>query len=323
MTVLGDPYVVVLGEFDDTDLHHLVECLAGRGVQTKWFELGRPAEEYDVTWALADLPVLQSRDLVIDATCLDGAIAVVFKLARMYERNLTTLDLGTAADNAFGAREWNATLLNGIQRLIDVTKTRTYGSPRELTWHDWKPLLLARASRYGFRVPATVLTTQLTGRITERIVGKSINANRFIDRERAFPTAEIDAAVIGALKEHRTPVPSLLQALIVRKHELRLVVFGRHVVRAVVAPTDESIDIRYSERVVLLGLDVVDDGEHPALKLATEHGLSYCCLDMIADENDDEWLVDVTPRGSWYWTEDPQAMNLTHEIVRLIVMEDA
>src|SRR5438128_1782431 len=120
MALSDPPYVVLFGAYDDTDLQHLAACLVERGVQAEWFQLGRAAEEYGVSWTLTGLPDLRWRGVAVDISRLDSAIGVVFKLARVHERDLATVRLGSGADDAFGAREWNTTFLNAIQILIDT-----------------------------------------------------------------------------------------------------------------------------------------------------------------------------------------------------------
>jgi hypothetical protein len=296
--------VCIIAEYDDPDLARLTALLEGVGVEAHVFELGRPADEYDIVWDVGVPPVLIHAHQTLDATTMNRCESVLFKLSSIDERPLVTLKMEPESDRRFAIREWHSTLMNALQALLDVVGVPSYGSPLQALWHDWKPLLLGQA-RERTSIPQTQIATRFTDLWSSRhaFVAKAINANPTIDDQRYFPTVSLSSDLVAELALHRSPAPTLVQQRLDREREIRRFVFGPVVLRVELDASRDYLDIRYAPDLRIDAVTVEPTGSTGLGSFLADRGFTYCAVDSILDETGREWLTDVTPRGSWFWLE--------------------
>jgi len=308
--------VVLIGEFDDSDLIRVRDQFATADHEVTFLPLGLSADDYEVSWEIGNSPVISHADTSIDVEVLNMSHGVLFKLWTMDERPLVASNLKDPSDRPFAEREWNATLLCAIQTLLGSTTSLTYGSPREAAWHDWKPFVLGEAIRAGLHVPATRIATAHAD-FAESVV-KSVNANPSVADSEYFPTTAVTSEVGLALRES-TGVPNLVQKRVRRERERRVIVVGDRLLTVEFRVDSDVIDARYLDHFEITDAAITPARASALGRFAQHMGFSYCCFDCIIDSRNYEWLIDVTPRGSWQWLEeedDPTISRLVAEILR-------
>lgn len=308
--------VTLIGEFDDLDLDRLRRELEHCGHEVHFLPLGRYADEYEIAWDLSDSRIVRHGTTTVTLSTLNDSHAILFKLWTMDERPLVAIEPEDGDDHAFAAREWKAALSSALDHLLARTSSRAYGSPREASWHDWKPRMLAEAVQFGCRVPQTAIAMNLNANAQSSVV-KPINANPLVFDGSYFPTTAIDEEIALALKT-RTGVPNLVQHRVRRDRERRSILLGDRLLTIEFRLAVDIVDARYAEAFDII--DIVDSPASSTLlgRFAHTMGFSYCCFDCIIDANSTEWLIDVTPRGSWHWIEDDNDPTVSQLIVEVL-----
>jgi hypothetical protein len=309
--------LTLIGEFDDLDFKRLSSEAERNKIEVALLPLGLKAERYDLQWPVVGAPSVSSHDFHVSLEVLNASRAVFFKLWTMDERPLAAVEADDPPDQHFAEREWSAALKNAVECLMQGTSASTYGSPRETTWHDWKPFVLSRASSYGIRVPPTVIATSFDA-ISGEHVAKAINANPQIEAGRYFPTTALHDELLSVLYQ-RSGVPTLAQQKIRRQLERRIILLGDKLIVIDFKVPDEIIDARYAEEISIDEIRRESATRSSLGRLGHDLGFSYCCFDCLIDEAGEEWLVDITPRGSWHWLEDERDPVISREILRTIM----
>ncbi len=309
--------VVLIGEYDDEDLARLRKILGRRGVDVSFLPLGLSSKEYRIEWIFGRGPVIEACGTVLDRAVMERSQGTLFKLARMDERVLSAYSNGTDAEIEFAHREWNASLLNAIEALIRSSTSPTYGSPRDTSWHHWKPFALQKAIELGIRVPKTIITNSPDLALSNPLVTKSINSNAFVEAGRYFPTSRIDDSLLHLISGQRLEVPSIFQSEIIKDNEIRTIVFGETAFERLIKSSSSNVDFKYAEdrSVSSIGRSSRTDA---LIQLASYLGLTYCCFDTMVGRDGIEWLVDVTPRGSWHYYETAEKFGMSEEVASLL-----
>jgi hypothetical protein len=309
--------VILFGEYDDEDIRLLCSVLEDLGAEVIFFALGLPSDQYSIQWDIGKQPVIESDGVVIDHSTVRRSRSLLFKCARMDERVLTEYSNGSDSEIAFAHREWDTSLLNAIESLIQAATYPTYGSPRNLSWHHWKPFALHTAAELGIPVPETVLSNRPTSKLWHGVVAKAVNSNALIEPGRFFPTSRLDSEILKSISGERLEVPSVFQEEIIRDYEIRTVVLGANAYERSVRSPTLHVDIKYAEETFTSGVprSLRTDA---LVHLASSLGITFCCFDTMVDMKGCEWLVDITPRGSWHYYESPDSLELSTEIANLL-----
>lgn len=309
--------VVLIGEYDDEDIARLHIILNRRGVEVSFLPLGLSSQEYRIEWIFGQEPVIEACGTVLNGAVMERSQGALFKLARMDERVLSDYSNGTEAEIDFAHREWDASLLNAIETLTRSSTSPTYGSPRDTSWHHWKPFALHKAIELGIRVPKTIITNSPDLALSNPLVTKSINSNALVEAARYFPTSRLDDILLHSISGQRLEVPSIFQSEVIRESEIRTIVFGENAFERKVKSSSSNVDIKYAEdrSVSSIGRSSRTDA---LIHLTSSLGLTFCCFDTIVDMTGIEWLVDVTPRGSWHHYETEEKFEISEEVASLL-----
>lgn len=307
----------LIGRSTDEDLLALKLELETQGNQVSFFELGHSAESYRIEWRSPQLPLLGFAELELSISHLEQRQAALFKVSRTDNTPLIDVSLGDSQESAFARREWRAAVLAALTVLLDTTTCRTYGSPRDLTWQDWKLVTLWRASAAGIAVPRTLIAQQFSPNdLPAQVVAKAINGNPSIDSERFFGSTLLQREILDDVLQTRTAVPSYLQDVVDRDFEARVVVLGdSSVARAIYANFEAGeIDVRYAADITVEPVEL--SIERDLVRLCKALSIGYSCFDIIVDRAGTEWLVDATPQGSWFWLD--EAAHSKRSVTRVV-----
>lgn len=304
--------VVALGAPDDEDISLLQAAGSAAGVDV----IAIPVEQVappQLLWRWPMTPRLVLDDIVLDESLLADATAILYKRARMDDRPRIREGAWEADDGPFAQREWRTAIDCAVACLLDGASAPVVGHPRELLLNDWKPYLLTVAATMGARVPPSCITTDISAWDTSPTVAKAINANPNIDAGRYFPTSPISTADLTDLSRTTADVPMLLQQQVERQYEIRVLAMRNRLFPRRLDVDESIVDIKYAAGVRRSPCAPPHHAEVLS-RLMTWAGLTYCCFDILVDTNNQEWLVDITPRGSWYLADD-ETMTLTTEIL--------
>ncbi len=95
---------------------------------------------------------------------------------------------------------------------------------------------------------------------------------------------------------------------------------GRTIVLAL-RPSNSDVDIRYTTRQEMAPeLADLPDGLITALgELASAFALNYCTFDLLLDADDQYWLIDITPSGSWAYYEEAEQPFLSELLAEILI----
>jgi len=213
-------------------------------------------------------------------------------------------------ERLFEEREW-ASLLHGLfleveQRFPDLT---WINPPSVTAVAGEKYQLLATADLDDLIVPRFSVSTQssLPPSASGQFVCKALSEDESINGSTTYCTAVLDAETRSAIP-FRTDCPSLIQERVAIDHELRVYhLLGETIGLRITADRPDYADLRLVPRESL-SVEVVDVGsdlEQRVLRYCARRGLAYCVFDFLHTPDDHDFLVDVTPCGTWSHFEPP------------------
>jgi hypothetical protein len=296
------PEILVLADEDDVGISRLVTRLERRR-EVRWWRFGTAEADVEADVGTDDF-CLRQADVTLRSDDFASADVVICKRRWLQPRPLVRSGLDGLADRRFSEREWQS-LLDGV--LLDQE------SRCDATWLNapsaWartanKLSLLLRAVRKGIPVPPFRISTPIQPPANGGggdVVAKAISADEEIEPARHFSTVRLSAAEVGDLSGRRVATPSLLQAHVRAVHELRAYSILGKMVTLRLRPSARHVDIRHSTREEMdPRFDRLPGSLEAALTALTrELGLGYCAFDLIAGEDGEIGLVDITPAGSW------------------------
>jgi hypothetical protein len=296
--------IALLGYHDDQDLSRLEEAFIASGQHVTFFKFGLHSRAYSSRWHSATGPELRSGGLLLGASELDRADCIISKWWRMDDYPLVRCDIGSADENRFAEREWNALIVSSLKVWESAYQKKWIGQSQGCMSPDLKVFYLQEATRAGLAVPpfcvGTIFEPPLPG---SEIIGKALNKNESIDGERYFRTTKLNGSNLERLQGLRAECPSFLQQFIDRTQEQRVVVCGTEAFTVNLLTRENHVDIRFvGDLRTTLSREPRIEAEL-AIDLCRTLGLSLCTLDFVVDGAGTAWLVDVTPNGSWSWLE--------------------
>lgn len=185
---------------------------------------------------------------------------------------------------------------------------------------QWKGEQLLRASRFGFRVPRSLITSSKAAVLAFRdttdgeIVFKTMDspflaADEVSDDERiatGIATTVIDADsddLLDAVCE----LPCFFQQYIPKRHEIRATVIGERMFAAKIHSQDDArtrVDFRnYDAPVRYEATRLPDDIERRCLDFVHSYGLNFGAMDLIVDEAGEYVFLENNPGGQFLFVE--------------------
>lgn len=208
-------------------------------------------------------------------------------------------------------------LLNGFLHSLDCY---WMSHPRDLRASQWKVEQLSRASRYGFRVPDTLLSNNPEDVINfyhkhhQRIITKPIS-----DSALAADKVEVDEIVApGVMTTLITPehiehieavreFPCCFQQYIEKQFEVRATVIGDKIFSARIdsqADKRTAVDMRdFSVEIDYDAWQLPDAVASQCIEFVHSYGLQYGAMDLIYTPDNEFVFLENNPGGQFWFVE--------------------
>lgn len=229
---------------------------------------------------------------------------------------------GRAAWAAAESRE----ALDGLWRTLDA---RWVNHPDRNRLADSKPEQLRRARKFGFVVPASLVTNDpqrvrdFVGVHPSGVICKPLFSGR-IELEggtHLFFTTLLDADAVAGL-EDLGPEPYLFQALVAKRYDVRVTVIGDDAFAARIDSQTNSaseVDWRRGDTAELIHqVEVLpDDVASKCIELVRSYGLLFGAID-LAFTDDGYVFFEINPNGQWAWLEQRTDLPLRERLADLL-----
>ena len=188
------------------------------------------------------------------------------------------------------------------------------------------------AQQLGILVPPTLVTNHYEPAFDfiqkyQDCIVKPMSYSGFLhdDKQYACYTRSIDVETLEAFRESIHLAPLFLQRRIAKKAEYRVTLIGRQhfVCRLDVKHLDDP-DVNMDWRVIEPGRvthipDTLPDEYIQKLRgMLDIFGLNFGAFDIIRDDDDELYFIELNPNGQWYWMEILTGMPMVKAMVELI-----
>ncbi|EEQ3637068.1 hypothetical protein GQY78_000007 [Escherichia coli] len=223
--------------------------------------------------------------------------------------------------------EWNSFLKSLYSRLDSFW----FCSPTNIILAEDKPKQLVVAKRLGFNVPESIITNSFEeikrSSTSSQMIGKPLRQALFIsdDTESIIFTnrlGQLDEADSSSL----SLVPIIVQHEIIKKFDVRVTVVGKRVFSVAIysqSHKETKVDWRKGSRIDLKHkpLELPPSVSSKCIDLVESLNLRFGAIDLICDENDVFWFLEINPNGQWAWIENqtglPIASSIVDELMRI------
>jgi glutathione synthase/RimK-type ligase-like ATP-grasp enzyme len=144
-------------------------------------------------------------------------------------------------------------------------------------------------------------------------------------KQYACYTRPIDLETIEEFKDSIRLAPVFLQKRIAKKAEYRVTLIGKHhfVCRIDAQHTKDSdvtLDWRVTEpeKLVHVADELPIEYINKLRKMLDELGLNFGAFDIIRDDDDTLYFIELNPNGQWYWIEILTGMPMVQAMIELI-----
>jgi glutathione synthase/RimK-type ligase-like ATP-grasp enzyme len=195
---------------------------------------------------------------------------------------------------------------------------RWVNHPLAVSAASYKPEQLARAERYGLRIPETLITSvpeealAFCERHAYDLVVKPIGHGEIREampnQDRIVYTNVITPAC-KPLLERVVACPTLLQRRIAKAVDLRITVVEDECITVAMHSQDRAISAIDCRRENMQGMrysltQLPSPIERTLVALVRSYGLLYAAIDMARDTDGEHWFFEVNPAGQWAWLEE-------------------
>jgi hypothetical protein len=314
---------IIIAEHDDIDAAQLCAEGIARGLDMRWFKLGLPSSSYSAIWSSEASPVLKCEEVELSETTLSEARWIFHREMRLKKEPYVKAVVGNEQENDFCMREWSALFSSALLAFkFGLSGHKWVSAFKRADFSDRKLFLLQFATRLGIAVPALKIGTTFPEISGQAVVVKAINADEFVG-DRYFPTTLLDAVDAEKYTGQRSECPSLVQERINAVSELRAYyVRGSWLCLTIDRLSFPGVDLRYAKNIHIDVVESLPDSlGQPLSALCDELEMGYCVFDVLVDSKGRNWLVDVTPNGTWAWYEKSGGINITNRILDALERE--
>ena len=188
------------------------------------------------------------------------------------------------------------------------------------------------AKELGITIPPTVVTNSYKAACQfvaqqGKCVIKPLRYSGFLHQGKQYAcyTRPIDLETLEEFKESIRLAPIFLQKRISKKAEYRVTLIGKHdFVCRIDAKHLNDADIALDWRAIAPEKLIHLPGKLPNTYLEKLHqmldifGLNFGAFDIIRDEDDTLYFIELNPNGQWYWIEILTGMPMVSAIIELI-----
>ena len=168
-----------------------------------------------------------------------------------------------------------------------------------------------------FRVSTPV---RFPSRALNGVVTKAISADERIDSSRYLTTALVPPETLQEIENVHLSTPCLLQHRIQVQAELRIFQILEDTIAVRLKPSADHTDIRYSSaREMAPHMTEISPELRSTLKHFTKsQQLCFCAFDILITDDSRQFLVDITPNGSWDYFEDDEAPAISEALAKVV-----
>lgn len=302
---------------NSADLHAdlIVPILAARGCRSFRIDLDAFPRDYQCVQLFGAGGVRQRIRRLADDGWLDLDDVGAVWLRKAAEFSYRSAGLGPQ-ERAFAKLETEQTMFGLLYNLDCYWMSH----PRVLRGAQWKAEQLKRAMRFGFRVPASIVTNSADearrflqsldgGMIFKTLSSPTLGAEMLEPEQRTsggLPTVLVEESMLGQL-DAVDELPCHFQEYVPKQYELRVTVIGRRVFaarihsqddpRTMIDSRDMSAEIRYEAAVL------PPEVEQRCVEFVRSYGLEYGALDLIVTPAGDYVFLENNPGGQFLYVE--------------------
>jgi glutathione synthase/RimK-type ligase-like ATP-grasp enzyme len=273
-------------------------------------------------------------DLRLSDACWAGTLTIrghlpvaLSDVKSVWYRGFELRDSGSMnqADQRFRDAEISSTLSAFTTMLTDCNWVSL---PAAVDLAENKPRQLALAMQHGLTVPKTVLTTELpTIREFLRDSRDLAVAKRLSSPRRSDPIIYTTQFFTHDLEGHEgefRSCPTLVQELIPKAADVRVVVVGDTIFAVTIRPRDRAATVIDWRGMQLNELEFAPH-ELPAsvsdalVRLTASLGLRYSSPDLILTPDGEYVFLELNPNGQWAWIESITGLPITAKVVDILL----
>jgi glutathione synthase/RimK-type ligase-like ATP-grasp enzyme len=256
-----------------------------------------------------------------DAEMLDLRSNKLYSLAKVrsaWWRRPDSIDVDVdSSEKDFATDEW----IDYFSGILESNPMFWINHPKNIRSASLKIEQLARAKRFGFSIPSTIVTNSKNevldfyknhknGVIFKVLTDPFLNPkNREVGSIRVVKTTIVtDDMLKSHLKDSLLVVPCQFQELISKKYELRVTIIGNKVFSCQINSQENEktkLDWRdYSVEIPFLPAQNLPIGfEKACLEFVKSYGLNYGALDFIVTPENEYVFLENNPNGQFYFVE--------------------
>jgi glutathione synthase/RimK-type ligase-like ATP-grasp enzyme len=228
------------------------------------------------------------------------------------------------SENEYLASEWMAFLKSIYARL----EGKWFNSPISIALAEDKPKQLLLAKEAGFSVP-NGLITNVTNDIVQNVgqsglIIKPVRQGLIEGKqEKVIFTSRIPK-VTTKHTSAISHVPSIFQQEIIKKFDVRVTVVGKQIFPVAIYSQDVEqtrvdwrkggkIDLRH--QIITLPTSLAES----CMELTSKLNLKFGAIDLVCDQEDNYWFLEINPNGQWAWIENQTKLPIASAIVDELV----
>jgi len=228
----------------------------------------------------------------------------------------------------FCLQENHAALLGSIMALPGPWMSH----PAAVWQAEYKPFQLGLAAEFGFRIPRTVITNDplvIRNAFSEfqEMIVKPVKSGHIIckGQEFAIYTSRVMEHHLEELESARWS-PSIYQALIPKRFDLRITIIGRKIFAAAIDSQSDPaaiIDWRQTNNSQLphLPFKLPEEIVSRLFRLMDSLRLTFGAIDMIQTPDGEYVFLEVNPSGQWLWLDDMLQLGISDAVAEWLVGE--
>jgi RimK-like ATP-grasp domain len=234
-------------------------------------------------------------------------------------------------DDFFLHQEWHH-ILDYLS--FELSPKFNINDPRARQQANNKLIQLKYAEQVGFRVPPTLISNNFDA-ISEFVVDNHDNSYVFKTLTPYMPptgamtyTTMINGQVIREKKDSIKTVPGIFQEFIKKRFELRVTIVGNDIFSARIN-SQRSDEAKIDWRKDIFNADLYSpeaidhELESRLLALHKRLGLFYGAYDLVVDNEENCFFMEVNPAGQWMWLEHALGFPISQHIADALVRGDA
>lgn len=183
------------------------------------------------------------------------------------------------------------------------------------------------AKEMGFKVPASLITNR--SEIASKFIDKNITIIKPI-KTGLIDDIKNDKVIFTTLLKDKNGLeriqfcPTYFQAFINKVADIRVTVVGKKIFSALIFSQEHNetkVDWRNGENLKLQYQKILLAEELSALciKLTERLGLNFGAIDLVKDENNNFYFLEINPNGQWAWIEKQLNYSISDEICNQLI----